>query len=97
MISYQHVLEEIERQVQLARQTNNEGSMREALAAIRSLSEVALSGGGRTQESTIPRSLETEYVKPQSIQTPQVQSLSSLESKPIEEADGANGKSIFDF
>lgn len=97
MISYQHVLEEIERQVQLARQTNNEGSMREALAAIRSLSEVALSGGGRQQESVIPRSIETQYATPQTISTPQVQSLNSLESKPIEEEDGANGKSIFDF
>lgn len=97
MISYQHVLEEIERQVQLARQTNNEASMREALAAIRSLSEVALSGGGRQQENVVPRNLVTQHVAPQAISTPQVQSLNSLESKPIEEEDGANGKSIFDF
>lgn len=97
MISYQHVLEEIERQVQLARQTNNEASMREALAAIRSLSEVALSGGGRQQENVAPRNLVTQHVAPQAISTPQVQSLNSLESKPIEEEDGANGKSIFDF
>lgn len=89
MISYQQVLKEIERQVQRAQNTNQESVIREALAAVRSLSEVALSeeSGGN------PRKIETAPV----IERVPVQSISSLESLPIEEEDGANGKSLFDF
>lgn len=94
MISYQQVLAEIERQVQRARQTNNEGAIREALAAVRSLSEVALGG---QQEKVEPMKVEKTYVMPQVAQIPQVQSVSSLESMPLVEEDGSNGKSLFDF
>ncbi len=94
MISYQQVLKEIERQVQRARQTNQESTIREALAAVRSLSEVALSGDGEPSEQVVmPKRVEM----PQMTQPTPVQSLSSLESTPLEEADGANGKSLFDF
>lgn len=86
MISYNRVFEEIERQLYQARNADNESAMREALAAIRSLSEVALGGNGERREKIVPKRIET----------PQVQSLSSLEAKPLEE-EGANGSSLFDF
>lgn len=98
MISYEHVLAEIERLVQEAGRTNNEGSKREALAAIRSLAEVALSGGsGRQERAAVHQNVKTQYMPPQTVPVPQVQSLNAFESLPIEEEDGANGKSIFDF
>lgn len=92
MISYQQVLMEIERQVQQARQTNEESTIREALAAVRSLAEVALSDKGTTQVNSVPRTIEAQM--PPSMP---VQSLSSLESQPLKEEDGSNGKSLFDF
>lgn len=91
MISYEQVFNEIERQLQQARQTNNVNEMREALAAIRSLSTVAL--GGSSEKSVVPQKIETSQVVAQ----PQVQSLSSIESTPLVEADGSNGDSLFDF
>ena len=97
MISYNQVLKEIERQVQRARQTNQESTIREALAAVRSLAEVALSEDGGQAEKVVPRNIETIHVPPQVTQAMPVQSLSSLEATPIEEEDGANGKSLFDF
>ncbi len=90
MISYQQVFDEIERQLQQARRTNDVSAMREALAAIRSLSEVALSGSG--EKLVVPKTVEKKKVVAQ----PQVQSLNSLDAKPLEE-DGANGSSLFDF
>lgn len=89
MISYHQVLKEIERQVQRAQNTNQESAIREALAAVRSLAEVALS----EESGSSPRKFEAAPV----IERMPVQSISSLESLPIEEEDGANGKSLFDF
>ena len=86
MISYDRILAEIERQLVSARESANEGEMREALAAIRSLSEVAL--GGNTEKS--------EQVVPKMLKINEVQTLTSLESTPMKE-EGANGGSIFDF
>ena len=86
MISYDRVFVEMERQLNAARKTADEREMREALTAIRSLCEVALGG-----EST-----KVEQVMPKMLETPQVQSLTSLEAKPMIE-EGANGGSLFDF
>ena len=86
MISYEQVFKEMERQLTLARKTGDEREMRQALAAIRSLCEVALGGS----------STKVEQVRPKVLETPQVQSFTSLEAKPMEE-DGANGGSLFDF
>lgn len=86
MISYEQVFKEMERQLNIARQAGDEREMREALAAIRSLCEVGLGGSTKKVEQVIPKMLET----------PQVQSLTSLEAKPMKE-DGANGNSLFDF
>lgn len=97
MISYNQVLKEIERQVERARQTNQESTIREALAAVRSLAEVALSEEERQYEKNVSRNIETIQAMPQIPQAIPVQSLSSLESKPLVEEDGANGQSLFDF
>lgn len=86
MISYNQVFLEMERQLTAARKTKDEREMREALAAIRSLCEVALGGKSRNDDNVIPK-----------MHTPQtVQPIQSLESKPMIE-EGANGGSIFDF
>lgn len=89
MISYDRVFAEMERQLKVAQNTANEREMREALAAIRSLCEVALGGRVEKSEKVIPKMLETPQIA-------QVQSLTSLEVKPMKE-EGANGESLFDF
>lgn len=86
MISYDRVFVEMERQLNAARKTGDEREMREALTAIRSLCEVALGG----------ESAKVEKVMPKILETPQVQSLTSLEAEPMKE-EGANGDSLFDF
>lgn len=86
MISYDRLLAEIERQLQSARKTGSEHEMRESLAAIRSLCEVALGGATKQPEKVIPKMLNSN----------EVQSITSLESKPMVEED-ANGGSLFDF
>jgi len=86
MISYDRILEEMERQLINARKSANDSEIREALSAIRSLSEVALGGS-----SEMP-----EKVEPKMIQMNEVQSLNSLEAQPLIEKD-ANGGSLFDF
>ena len=86
MISYDQIFTEIERQLINARRSNDEGEKREALAAIRSLSEVALGGSSKLPEKVVPKMLQTN----------QVQSLNSLEAKPLIEED-ANGGSLFEF
>lgn len=91
MISYQQVFQEIERQLQQAQKTNDVSVMREALSAIRSLSEVALSKNGESPESA------KKVENPQVVLQPQVQSLNSMDAKPLNEEDGSNGDSIFDF
>lgn len=86
MISYNQVFLEMERQLTAAKKTEDEREMREALAAIRSLCEVALGGTPRNNEKITPKMLTSHAVQP----------IASLESKPMEE-EGANGGSIFDF
>lgn len=88
MISYEQILTEMERQLTVAHHANDEAAMREALTAIRSLCEVALN-----QKGSAPA---REKIMPKMLSTPEVQSLSSYEGKPLEE-DDANGGSLFDF
>lgn len=88
MISYDQILMEIERQLATAHKTTDEGQMREALSAIRSLCEVALNSNQNKGE--------LEKVIPKMLSSTEVQSLTSFEGKPLEEKD-ANGGSLFDF
>jgi hypothetical protein len=87
VISYDRIISEMERQLSVAKRANDERAMREALSAIRSLCEVALGGNSVRQE---------EKIIPQMLKAPDVQSISSLEGKPLVEED-ANGGSLFDF
>ncbi|MCZ2257478.1 YwdI family protein [Sporosarcina sp. G11-34] len=87
MIPYNRIILEMERQLSVARSATDERKMREALSAVRSLCEVALSGEEKREENTFPEMLHTN---------PVVQSFTSLDAKPLEEKD-ANGGSIFDF
>lgn len=102
MISYEHILVEIEKQLQNAQTTNNAAAIREALTAIHSLSAVGLQSKGQDsfKTPTPPRAGApiTPHVLPlQQQQAPAVQSLDSMEGKPLEEEDGSNGESLFDF
>lgn len=103
MISYDHIVAEIERQLQQAKQTNDEGAMREAFAAIHSLSAVVLQskGQGAMPKTPMPPRTNTPitpHVLPlQQQQAPSIQSIDSMEGTRLEEADGANGDSLFDF
>lgn len=76
----------MERQLSNARRSTDENEMREALAAIRSLSEVALGGSSEMPEKVVPKMLKMN----------EVQSLNSLDAQPLVEKD-ANGGSLFDF
>ncbi|MDS9472334.1 YwdI family protein [Sporosarcina pasteurii] len=89
MISYNRVFEEMERQLMKAKHADNPNDMREALAAIRSLTEVALGGKNEIHDEMATNQIATPQAQP-------VQSLNSLEAAPLEE-DGANGSSLFDF
>lgn len=87
MISYDRIISEMERQLGVAKRASDERTMREALSAIRSLCEVAIGENSARQE---------EKIVPKTIIAPDVQSISSLEGKPLVE-DDANGGSLFDF
>jgi len=86
MIPYNRLLLEMERQLSTAKQAGDEQAMREALSALRSLCEVALSGHERKESPVFPKMLSTDRST-----TPV-----SLEGKVLEEED-ANGGSLFDF
>lgn len=87
MIPYDRIMEEMERQLHIAKRSGDAQSMREALSAIRSLCEVALGGEVKREERIVPKMLATSQP---------ATSISSLESKPLVEED-ANGGSLFDF
>lgn len=87
MISYDRVLSEMERQLSVARRADDDSTMREAFAAVRSLCEVALGGESKREEKNVPKMLTTASA---------VQSITSLEGTLLEEED-ANGGSLFDF
>ncbi|WP_186667998.1 YwdI family protein [Sporosarcina sp. BP05] len=87
MIPYDRIISEMERQLSVARRTNEDSTMREAFAAVRSLCEVALGGESKREEKIVPKMLTTASA---------VQSITSLDGKLLEEED-ANGGSLFDF
>lgn len=82
MISNRQILIQIEKQLQEAKSASGEQSIRESLAAIKALCDVAL---------TVP---QTESPV---IQTPSVKAATlTAPSAPLKE-DDANGESLFDF
>ena len=93
MISYDRILVEMEHQLNAAHETSDAHEIREAVAAIRSLCEVVLSG--QPEKSVPVKPMASIPPKPLSVQAPT--SLASLDGKPLVEEDGANGGSLFDF
>ena len=84
MISYQAVLQQLEKQLDEAKKAANEQQMRESLTAVRALCEVVLARpveGSQTQHKHMPQ-MPTQQM---------------LNTKKMEEEDGANGDSLFDF
>ena len=84
MISYQAVLQQLEKQLDEAKKATDEQQMRESLTAVRALCDVVLARpaeGSQTQHKHIPQ-----------MPTPQI-----INTVKMEEEDGANGDSLFDF
>ena len=82
MIPMERVVAEMERQLLTAKTAGDEQSIREALSAIRSLCEVALSS--ENSSNPVPLKLNVQ------------QSPSVIRHEKLQEED-ANGDSIFDF
>lgn len=93
MIESARILEEMERQLAIAKAANDEQAMREALTAISSLCQVVLGSDMVAGRATLKN--VDSMVSP-IIQQPAVSPVMSLDSKPLIEKD-ANGGSIFDF
>ncbi|WP_054768736.1 YwdI family protein [Lysinibacillus parviboronicapiens] len=88
MISYQAILQQLEKQLADAKQAASEQQIRETLSAIRALCDVVLDSSvelPKAQPKHLPQMLATEPTPP------------SLYTAKVEEDDGANGDSIFDF
>ncbi|MFS0575939.1 YwdI family protein [Sporosarcina sp. 179-K 3D1 HS] len=75
MISQKQILTEMERQLQMAKRAGDERTVRESLAAIRSLCEVVLGGEGSREEK---------------VSSP-VMPVASVEGKLLEEDDANGG------
>ncbi|MFJ7954093.1 YwdI family protein [Lysinibacillus sp. NPDC096418] len=88
MISYQAVLLQLEKQLDEAKKASSEQQIRESLTAVRALCDVVLAqplDGAKLQPKNIPQMLT---------QSPTQQMVSTVK---IDEEDGANGDSLFDF
>ncbi|MGN4126785.1 YwdI family protein [Lysinibacillus sphaericus] len=88
MISYQAVLQQLEKQLAGAKNAASEQQIRETLTAIRALCDVVLdlpAEAPKAPTKHLPQMLATGS-------TP-----SSIYTAKMEEDDGANGDSIFDF
>lgn len=84
MISSDQLLNEIEKQLALAKQAPNEQGKREAISAVRALCNVMLNDSSAAIAPSAPRAIQLQ------------QPVTSLGEKPLQEAD-ANGESLFDF
>lgn len=88
MISYQTILQQLEKQLDEAKKATGEQQIRESLTAVRALCDVVLAQSvevSKTQPKHIPQMLTQGP-------TQQVHYTAKME-----EEDGANGDSLFDF
>lgn len=88
MISYQTVLQQLEKQLDEAKKATGEQQIRESLTAVRALCDVVLAQSvetSKTQPKHTPQML-TQVPTPQMVYTAK-----------IDEEDEANGDSLFDF
>ncbi|KOS66515.1 uracil-DNA glycosylase [Lysinibacillus contaminans] len=88
MISYQAVLQQLEKQLDEAKKAASEQQMRESLTAVRALCDVVLT-----------QSIETSKTQPKHIPQMLTQGPTQqvLYTAKMDEEDGANGDSLFDF
>ncbi|WP_010302614.1 YwdI family protein [Kurthia senegalensis] len=94
MISYDDVIQQIQKQALRAKEASNDSQKREQLAAIQALCEVALMG--ETIE-TAPSYVSQNAPMQTMVNQPIIQQATPVfESKKMVEAD-ANGDSLFDF
>lgn len=94
-ISLTKVLEQVELEVNQAKQTTKISEQRERLAAIKSLCELALADEGKSEVERQP--FATTTPKAPTFATNVVgQPPQTIQTKPMAESD-ANGDSIFDF
>lgn len=88
MISYQTILQQLEKQLDEAKKATAEQQIRESLTAVRALCDVVLA-----------QSIETSKTQPKHI--PQMLTQSPAQqmvyTEKMDEEDGANGDSLFDF
>jgi len=100
MISYQAILVELEKHLQAAKSASNEQQFREALVATKALCDVVLQLPMTEQQKTaiykeFTQAKDTTGIETTSIHSVASQQFTSLQR--LEEEDGANGASIFDF
>lgn len=88
MIPYETLLNEIEKQLTIAKQQSNEQQLREQLVAIRALCDVGLSTEQNDKRVTVLKNTKSIEEKPIIYK--------NVSSSPLKEED-ANGTSIFDF
>lgn len=87
MISYESVVQQIEKHITHAKQGATEQQLREQLAAIHTLCELVLQGQGQGQAQPQPKTTAvTMLSSPVTVST----------SAKLQEQD-ANGESLFDF
>ena len=88
MISYQTILQHLEKQVEEAKNASNEQQIRESLTAVRALCDVVLAKSGefvKEQPTTISK-----------VMTP-IPTQQTVHTVKMDEEDGANGESLLDF
>ena len=88
MISYQTILQQLEKQLEAAKKTTNAQHMRESLTAVRALCDVVLA-----------QSAETVKIQPTAIpeMVTQMPTQQTVYTAKMDKEDGANGESLFDF
>lgn len=82
MISNEHIIMQIDKQLQQAKVTGNEQTKREALSAIRALCDLALESVASSQAPAVVQAVSV---------APTIQQPVALKE------DNANGESLFDF
>ena len=92
MISYEMIVAEIQKHASTA--TGSDAKIREELAAIRALCDVAL--GSTVDMSVQPRSQNVQQPIVEAQPVVMQQAAPTLQTKKINEED-ANGESLFDF
>lgn len=94
MITFQTLLQTIEKHTKLAQNTENEQEIREQFIAIRTICELALTE--QSSNISVTKQHFEQQIIPQTVQLNST-TQSSLSSNPLKEVDGANGSSLFDF